>query len=110
MGGALLHVCVGLKRTWDMKLNMGVKSGALNLAITGLVLLTFMTIHLFQFRFGDTDQFGPYMLRPPPYLINFWGVFELDLFWTADKSVEPVGVRDIYALEYKLFQDSVCLS
>merc|ERR1719387_2980866 len=29
---ALLHVFVGVKRTWDMKLTMGVKSGALNLA------------------------------------------------------------------------------
>merc|ERR1719343_1987389 len=108
----LLHVLAGLKRTWDTSINM-FKAGdtkALNLAITGLVLLTFMTIHLFQFRFGDTDQFGPYMLRPPPYLINFWGVFELDLFWTEDPSIKPVGVRDIYALEYKLFQDSVCLS
>merc|ERR1719168_352624 len=68
----LLHAFVGLKRTWDMKLAL-VKSqgvGVLNLAISGLMLLTFMTIHLFQFRFGDTDQFGPYYIRPPPYLIN----------------------------------------
>merc|ERR1711904_756540 len=61
---AALHVFVGLKRTWDMKLKMGIKSGQLNLAITGLSLLTFMTIHLFQFRFGDTDE---YRIRPPPY-------------------------------------------
>ena len=58
---------VALKRTWDMKLGMGIKSGQLNLAISGLALLTFMTIHLVQFRFGDTDQFGPYMVCPPPY-------------------------------------------
>merc|ERR1711885_83710 len=51
---ALLHVFVALKRTWDMKLKMGIMSGQLNLAITGILLLTFMTIHLFQFRFGDT--------------------------------------------------------
>merc|ERR1719443_2063195 len=51
---ALLHVFVGLKRTWDMKLAMGISSGGLNLAISGLTLLTFMTIHLFQFRFGDS--------------------------------------------------------
>merc|ERR1712151_854110 len=91
----ILHAVVGLKRTWDMKLALVKSSGisALNLAITGLILMTFMTIHLFQFRFGDTEQFGPYMIRPPPYLINLWGVFELDLFWTADKSIESVGVR-----------------
>jgi len=108
----LLHVLAGLKRTWDISIGR-FKSGetkALNLAVTGLILLTFMTIHLFQFRFGDTDQFGPYMLRPPPYLINFWGVFELNLFWTADKAIEPVGVRDIYALEFKVFESPLlCL-
>merc|ERR1719343_958458 len=68
----LLHVFVGLKRTWDISLKRVKTSGAsvLYLAITGLMLLTFMTIHLFQFRFGDTEQFGGYMIRPPPYLIN----------------------------------------
>ena len=50
------------------------------------------------FRFpGDTDQFGPYYIRPPPYLINFWGILSLNLFWTDVSYVEPVGVRDIYA-------------
>lgn len=88
-----------------MKLKLGVRSGALNLAITGLALLTFMTIHLFQFRFGNTEIFGPYMLRPPPFLINIWGIFSLNLFWTPDTSVQPVGVRDIYKLEYELFRD-----
>merc|ERR1712152_91880 len=51
----LLHAFVGLKRTYDMKLTMGLRSGALNLAVSGLMLLTFVTIHLFQFRFGDTE-------------------------------------------------------
>jgi len=46
-------------RTWDQKLAMVMTPGlsALNLALTGLMLRTFMTIHLFQFRFGDTDKF-----------------------------------------------------
>jgi cytochrome b involved in lipid metabolism len=103
----LLHVFVGLKRTWDMKLALAKSQGigVLNLAISGLMLLTFMTIHLFQFRFGDTDQFGPYYVRPPPYLINFWGIPSLNLFWTDDPSVEPVGVRDIYALEFQIFKN-----
>merc|ERR1712107_843693 len=105
----LLHVFVGLKRTWDMKLTMGIKSGQLNLAITGLCLLAFMTIHLFQFRFGDTDQFGPYYITPPKFLINFSGITALNLFWCTppEQSSDPdilcdngstVGVRDIYAL------------
>merc|ERR1712039_247255 len=101
----LLHVFVGLKRTWDMKLTMGIRSGALNLAISGLCLLAFMTIHLFQFRFGDTSVFGAYFVRPPPYLINFWGILSLNLFWTDDVSVKPVGVRDIYALEFQIFKN-----
>lgn len=103
----LLHVFVGLKRTWDMKLALAKSQGpgVLNLAISGLMLLTFMTIHLFQFRFGDTDQFGPYYVRPPPYLINFWGIPSLNLFWTDDPSVKPVGVRDIYALEFQIFKN-----
>eukprot|EP00429_Kryptoperidinium_foliaceum_P092320 CAMPEP_0176200698 /NCGR_PEP_ID=MMETSP0121_2-20121125/9192_1 /TAXON_ID=160619 /ORGANISM="Kryptoperidinium foliaceum, Strain CCMP 1326" /LENGTH=453 /DNA_ID=CAMNT_0017539567 /DNA_START=13 /DNA_END=1374 /DNA_ORIENTATION=- len=103
----LLHVFVGLKRTWDMKLALVKTQGvnALNLAGTGLMLLTFMTIHLFQFRFGDTEQFGPYLIRPPPYLINFWGIPSLNLFWTDETSVAPVGVRDIYALEFQIFKN-----
>merc|ERR1711957_920224 len=103
----LLHVFVGLKRTWDMKLALVKSQGvnALNLAITGLMLLTFMTVHLFQFRFGDTEQFGPYYLRPPAYMINFWGILSLDLFWSYDTTVVPVGVRDIYALEFQIFKN-----
>merc|ERR1719444_652719 len=75
----LLHVAVGLKRTWDQKLAMVKTSGlsVLNLALTGLMLMTFMTIHLFQFRFGDTDKFGPYYIRPPPFFINFEGILTL---------------------------------
>jgi hypothetical protein len=102
---ALLHVFVGLKRTYDMKLTMGVKSGQLNLAISGLMLLTFMSVHLFQYRFGNTEQFGPYYIRPPTYLVNFKGILKLDLFWTDETDIEKVGVRDIYALEYKIFKN-----
>ena len=66
---ALLHTGVGLKRTWDQKLSSGLTSGHLDVAITDLMLLTHMTIHLFQFSFVDTEQ---YSLRPPPTLINWW--------------------------------------
>merc|ERR1719248_83080 len=97
---ALLHVFVAMKRTWDISLNYTVASGQLNLAITGVLLLTFMTIHLFQFRFGATQ---PYLVRPPRFLINFEGIPTLNLFWTWDKTVDPVPVRDIYKLEFDLF-------
>jgi hypothetical protein len=99
---ALLHVAVATKRTWDISLNYTPSSGKLNLAFSGVLLLTYMTIHLFQFRFGDTE---PYMLRPPPYFINFAGILSLNLFWTEDASVAPVPVRDIYKLEFTLFKN-----
>merc|ERR1712139_458299 len=104
----LLHVIVGLKRTQGKLKTTASKCAALldgtwNLIITGLALLTFMTIHLFQFRFGDTSIYGGYMIRPPPYLINFWGILKLNLFWTDDETVPEVPVRDIYQLEYSLF-------
>merc|ERR1712045_766039 len=103
----MLHVGVGLKRTWDQKLALVKNQGlsVLNLAMTGLMLMTFMTIHLFQFRFGDTDQFGPYYIRPPPFMINFEGILTLDLFWSEHG--EKVGVRDIYALEFQIFKNPV---
>merc|ERR1719265_1675865 len=99
---ALLHVFVGLKRSWDKK-TMAKTAGifpTMNLAITGVMLGTFMTIHLFQFRFGATVE---YFLRPPPCLISFYGIPHLELFWTRDTRVLPVPVRDIYKLEYQIF-------
>jgi len=98
---AVLHVAVAMKRTWDISINYTPKSGKLNLAFSGILLLTYMTIHLFQFRFGATK---PYNLRPPPYLINFGGILSLNLFWTTDESVAPVAVRDIYRLEFEVFK------
>jgi hypothetical protein len=97
---ALLHVVVALKRTWT---KIGMAGTNYNLAITGMLLLTFMTIHLLQFRFGATVD---YMIRPPAYLINFEGIMSLSLFWSFDKSVQPVPVRDIYKLEFDLFRNS----
>merc|ERR1719321_2232270 len=77
---AMLHVFVALKRTWDISLNMSIASGKMNLAISGVCLLTFMTIHLFQFRFGATDKFE---VCVPPYLINVQTIWKINLFWQA---------------------------
>ena len=44
----------------------------------GLMLITFMTIHLFHLHVCVTVNF---YLRPPPYLINFAGALTLNLFW-----------------------------
>jgi hypothetical protein len=80
----LLQVFVGLKRTWDTKLALvgGQGTSVPNLAISGLMLLTCVTItiHLLQFRFGDTYQFGLDYVQPPLYLVNFWGISFLNLY------------------------------
>jgi cytochrome b involved in lipid metabolism len=98
---AMLHIFVGLKRTADISINMTMSSGKLNLAFSGLALLTFMSIHLFQFRFGETQD---YMIRPPPYLINFKQALTLNLFWDSDADVPAVPVRNIYKLEFDVFK------
>merc|ERR1712187_532394 len=100
---ALLHICVALKRTWDISLSYSISSGKLNLAISGITLLTFMTIHLFQYRFGDTENF---YICPPKYLINLFTLLKLrlNLFWVDDPSCTTVPVRDIYRMEFVIFQ------
>merc|ERR1712228_1075978 len=100
MLAALLHVCVALKRTFDISINSTASSGRLNLALSGVCLLTFMSIHLFQFRFGATEFFN---VCPPPYLINLAGVLSLNLFWVAECTT-PVPVRDIYRMEFEIFK------
>ena len=64
---ALLHIFAGLKRNRDQKLSTELMSGQWSLAITGLMLLMFMTIHLFQLRFADAEQ---YFLRHQPLSIG----------------------------------------
>jgi len=100
---ALLHVFVALKRTWDISVNYTIASGKLNLAISGITLLTFMCIHLFQFRFGETQQFK---LCPPPYLVNLGTLFQLrlNLFWVDTPGCATAEVRDIYRMEFEVFQ------
>merc|ERR1712232_747116 len=98
---ALLHVSVALKRTWDISINYTIASGKVNLAISGLLLLTFMCIHLIQFRFGATE---PWSICPPPYFINVQGILTLSLFWVGTPGCHQEAVRDIYRLEYELFQ------
>merc|ERR1712045_940305 len=99
----LLHVFVALKRTWDISLSSPLSSGKLNLAITGLALLTFMTVHLFQFRFVETQ---PFTLCSPAYLVNLETLIELklNLFWVDYPGCPQVEVRDIYRLEFEVFQ------
>eukprot|EP00913_Durusdinium_trenchii_P006961 g6546.t1 len=100
---ALLHVVVAIKRTWDISVNYALNSGKMNLAISGVTLLTFMMIHLYQFRFGATQ---PWTLCPPPYLLNLKTLLalRLNLFWVDDPGCKEVAVRDIYRMEFEVFQ------
>merc|ERR1719443_2332388 len=102
---AALHIFMGLIKTWDKKAMVAKQScgqamSTLSMGISGILLGTFMTIHLFQFRFGKTME---YFIRPPPCLISFFGIPKLELFWTRDETVPAIPVRDIYNLEYKIF-------
>merc|ERR1711920_677403 len=99
----LLHVFVALKRTWDINLGYSIGSGKLNLAVTGIALLTFMTVRLFQFRFGETQL---YTLCSPGYLVNLETLLELklNLFWVDYPGCQTSEVRDIYRLEFEVFQ------
>merc|ERR1712137_810412 len=45
-------------------------------------------------------------IRVPPYMINWLGIFSLNLFWDYDKTLPLMGVRDIYQLEFDLFQSA----
>merc|ERR1712217_338556 len=100
---ALLHVVVALKRTWDISLSYSIASGKLNLAISGITLLTFMCIHLFQYRFGETE---PFNICPPKYFVNIMTIFHLrlNLFWVDYPGCNVVPVRDIYRMEFVIFQ------
>jgi len=100
---ALLHIFVALKRTWDISINYTIASGKLNLAISGITLLTFMSIHLYQFRFGETQMFT---LCPPPYLVNLGTLLHLrlNLFWVDTPGCSTADVRDIYRMEFEVFQ------
>merc|ERR1712151_693192 len=105
---ALLHVTVALKRTYDGSLSMPMNSGKLNLAFSGITLLMFMTVHLFQFRFGVTH---PYAVCTPPYLINLHlqdilaPDHPINLFWIPGCKLEDATyVRDIYRLEFEIFK------
>merc|ERR1711967_186183 len=68
---AMMHVAIALKRTWDISINYTIASGKLNLAFSGITLLTFMMIHL---------------------------------FWVGYEGCKATYVRDIYRMEFEVFQ------
>ena len=62
-----------------------------------------MVLDLLRFRFGATE---PFKLCPPPYLLNLKTLLQLrlNLFWVDDPGCEAVYVRDIYKMEFEVFQ------
>ena len=58
-----MHIFVGLKRTWGQKLSSGrMMSGQLSSALTGLMSLTFMTVHFFLVSFAGSEQYCLFIL------------------------------------------------
>jgi len=82
------------------KLAMVKTSGlsVLNLAMTGLMLMTFMTVHLFQFRFGDTDQFGPYYIQPPQFMIKLARAFKTVRSLTNVEGLRIIATTMAYSI------------
>jgi hypothetical protein len=99
---ALLHIVVALMRTYEISMGYTLASGKLNLALTGIMLIIYMTVHLQDFRFAATQ---PYSLRTPSFYINL-NIHEIlngCVFHTMDESRPFVETRDIYRLEMELF-------
>jgi len=99
----LVHVSVALKRSWDISINYCVYTGRWNMLISGLTILTFLTIHLQDFRFYP--DFKMTELRVPPNLIAFDGLLEGRVFYETNPDIKPTLVRDLYSHEVELFSD-----
>jgi len=116
----LLHVSVGLKRTWDLNMGYLVSSGKWNYMFTGLAILAFLINHLIDFRFGELFHEEGYVpLAPayaPPYGVVLRWEAPFAFFW-QDKGApsdcilqllcapgKPIEVRDLYTVCYRIFQ------
>merc|ERR1719210_347818 len=51
--GLLLHVSVALKRSWDISTNYCLYTGRWNMLLSGLTVLSFLTMHLADIRFSS---------------------------------------------------------
>jgi len=105
--GLLLHVSVALKRTYDINIGYCLYTGKLNMAISGLGVLTFLIKHLTDLEFYQ--HFGYVYVRPAPYLINFGGLMETPpMVWVNDRTDTNIPlhkVRDLYSREVDMFKD-----
>jgi cytochrome b involved in lipid metabolism/aspartate oxidase len=100
---AMLHVSVALKRSWDISMNYTLWSGRWNMMLSGLVILTFMTKHLSDFRLFPEDSYKLTKIRPAPFGANPLGLIQGHM-WT-DPSVPEIVVTDLYSREHDVFTD-----
>ncbi|CAE7489631.1 rpl11a [Symbiodinium pilosum] len=70
--------------------------------LSGLVLLTFLSKHLMDFRFYPAYDYVE--LKAPPLLINYKGSLSGHIF-TDSANGELVRARDLYSREVALFKD-----
>jgi len=97
-----VHVCVALKRSYDITINYCLHTGRWRMLLTGLCTLFFLINHVQDFRLNETAAMVP--IRPPPYYFSFDGALE-GRFWfeNADSGIEPVMVRDVAGLVLEKF-------
>lgn len=99
----VLHVSVALQRSWEISMNYTVSSGRWNMMLSGLTVLSFLTVHLADLRFSSQMTYT--MLRPPPNFVAFDGLPEGRVFFETDPSIPLVRARDLYTREVELFKN-----
>ncbi|CAK9005557.1 unnamed protein product [Durusdinium trenchii] len=98
----LLHVSVALKRSYDITIGYTLATGRWNMLLSGLVVLTFLTKHLQDFRFYPDYDYVELNVPAFPY-INVRGMLQGHVF--TDPHGLTVKARDLYSREVALFKD-----
>jgi hypothetical protein len=117
----LLHVSVGLRRSWDMNMGYLVSSGKWNYMLTGLCILVFLISHLMDFRFAEYFHEEGYVPTPyiyvPPYAVTLR--YEAPFVFLYQDEEAPsdciipalcgpgrqVQIRDLFTVCHKTFQN-----
>mmetsp|Transcript_72074 Transcript_72074/g.134769 ORF Transcript_72074/g.134769 Transcript_72074/m.134769 type:complete len:1008 (-) Transcript_72074:112-3135(-) len=99
-----LHVSVALKRSYDITIGYCLYTGRWNMLLSGLVVLTFLTKHLMDFRFATDYEMAE--IRPPKMWISFDRLLK-GYVWTEDESsgIKKKAVLDLYTREYVVFKN-----
>lgn len=118
----LLHVSVGLKRSWDLNMGYLISTGKWNYMLTGLCILGFLTSHLIDFRFAEYFHEDGYVPTPTMYVPPYGVMLRTEppfAFFYQDSAKEPtdcllsflcgpgkeVQVRDLYTVCHRIFQN-----